>query len=352
MCFRNSWFDEKIQDMPYALFEKITQSLPSAPTTIMFGGMGEPMSHPRIFDMITACKELGHHVEMITNGSLLTDTTIQQLLAGKVDRLWISLDKLSAEEEADLAGHPKTASILANIARLNTLRSAGIYAKTYPLELGIAFVVCAENIAQLKELPYFIKKYHIDHVTISHMKMEASQKAQDTLYDKTLNMKLGSTKVKRPTVHLPYMDFSRPDVADVFSSLFSTINFLPHIGNAPIARKTQYCKFVEEGMVFIRSDGNISPCMELLHNGTTALGETHRTIHHHSFGNITEQSLEDIWNSTEYANFRKKVKEFSFSPCTHCGHCSDTESNLHDCLGNTKPCCGACLWAEGLLSCP
>jgi hypothetical protein len=28
------------------------------------------------------------------------------------------------------------------------------------------------------------------------------------------------------------------------------------------------------------------------------------------------------------------------------------EANLEDCLGNTAPACGGCLWAQGVIQCP
>ena len=53
-----------------------------------------------------------------------------------------------------------------------------------------------------------------------------------------------------------------------------------------------------------------------------------------------------------YEAFRSKVREFHFSPCTICGHCSHVEGNEEDCYGNAFPTCGGCLWAEGLIQCP
>ncbi len=353
MCFRNSWFDEEFMDMPYDIFTKILATMPRNVQSIMFGGMGEPLLHARIFDMINACKAQGHKVELITNGALLQEESIAKLLHCKLDKLWISLDSLRMHEAQahSLAGHPHMGQTLKAITLLNHKR--GAHGHGIPtMALGIAFVLCEENLAQLKDLPSFIAKYYVDHVNVSHMKMESSSQASSTLYDTTLNMNIGSHTAQRPIVNIPYMDFHRADVQDALSGLFAHMNFTPHIGHMPAHRKTQYCKFIHEGMTFVRSDGLVSPCMELLHNGKTALGRTDRTIHRHTFGQVAELGLDSIWNSPQYVAFRQKVVDFPFSPCVHCGHCEDTESNLHDCCGNAKPCCGGCLWAEGLLSCP
>ena len=105
-------------------------------------------------------------------------------------------------------------------------------------------------------------------------------------------------------------------------------------------------------MAFVRSDGAVAPCMALLHNGYTWMNQVRRKITHCSFGSIREQSLTDIWNSKEYKTFRRKFDAFEFASCIYCGHCELFSENKEDCIGNTHPACGGCLWAEGVLSCP
>jgi MoaA/NifB/PqqE/SkfB family radical SAM enzyme len=72
----------------------------------------------------------------------------------------------------------------------------------------------------------------------------------------------------------------------------------------------------------------------------------------HTFGNIKERSLKEIWDNEDYRDFRQKVYDFDFSPCVLCGGCEDVDSNEKDCLKNTFPACGGCLWAQGVIQCP
>ena len=55
---------------------------------------------------------------------------------------------------------------------------------------------------------------------------------------------------------------------------------------------------------------------------------------------------------TSYPSFRRKFDDFDFASCLYCGHCELFEENREDCIGNSHPACGGCLWAEGVLSCP
>ena len=143
-----------------------------------------------------------------------------------------------------------------------------------------------------------------------------------------------------------------PEAADGIRSLMRKQNFDRYFNDQPVLRKTGYCKFVREGMTFVYSDGQVAPCMALLHNGYTYLHDIRRKITHCSFGNVKEQSLAEIWNSREYKVFRRKFDDFEFASCLYCGHCELFAENKEDCIGNTHPACGGCLWAEGVLSCP
>jgi len=77
-----------------------------------------------------------------------------------------------------------------------------------------------------------------------------------------------------------------------------------------------------------------------------------RLIHRHSYGNVLEKRLDDIWNSEDYAGLRRRVKNFEFSYCFRCSLCEYWEEGLTDCFGSPAPACGGCLWSEGVISCP
>jgi MoaA/NifB/PqqE/SkfB family radical SAM enzyme len=69
-------------------------------------------------------------------------------------------------------------------------------------------------------------------------------------------------------------------------------------------------------------------------------------------GSLRERGLVEIWNDPEYREFRRKLDEFSFSPCTTCNSCDLPDENGEDCFGNTHPACGGCLWSQGFIQCP
>src|SRR5512147_1359675 len=71
-CIRNVW-DVQYGHMSDKTYERILSGLVGFPDRpeLFFGGYGEPLSHPNIFDMIHRAKRQGHRVLLITNGILL-----------------------------------------------------------------------------------------------------------------------------------------------------------------------------------------------------------------------------------------------------------------------------------------
>ena len=357
MCFRHTWFDEPMCDLSLDEFRHVLDTMPKTVETIFFGGMGEPLFHKDILEMIRLAAETGAEVELLTNGTLLTENMINGIMDAGLTRLWISIDDLETDSSinansdagGDHSGHNHSGKVLSNIRTLNKTRQKRIST----LSLGITFVAMKSNVHQLAKLPFFIAQHLVDDVNVSNISPTDEASQNELLYTGLVNMYTGPGKGSvLPTVRLPFFDMNIPEAADGIRSLMSKQNFNLYFNDQPVLRKTGYCKFVREGMTFVRADGQVSPCMALLHNGYTYMHNIRRKISRCTFGCVREQSLADIWNSKEYRTFRRKFDEFDFASCLYCGHCEMFSENQEDCIGNTHPACGGCLWAEGVLSCP
>ena len=357
MCFRHTWFDEPICDLSLEDYRQVLSTMPKTVQTIFFGGMGEPLFHKDILEMIRLAAQTGAEVELLTNGTLLTEEMIYGILDAGLTRLWISIDDLQTDSSinatnsagGDHAGHNHSGLVLSNIRMLNKIRQKALSS----ISLGITFVAMKSNAHQLAKLPFFIAQHLVDEVNVSNISPTDEASQEELLYTGLVNMYTVPGKGSvLPTVRLPFFDLNIPEAADGIRSLMRKQNFNLYFNDQAVLRKTGYCKFVREGMTFVRADGKVCPCMALLHNGYTYLHDIRRKITHCSFGNIKEQPLAEIWSSQEYKTFRRKFDEFDFASCLYCGHCELFEENQEDCIGNIHPACGGCLWAEGVLSCP
>ena len=348
MCFRNTWFDESIGDLSMEDYRRVLDTMPKSVECIFFGGQGEPLVHPDILTMTALAAATGAEVELLTNGTLLTGQIINGLIDAGLGRLWISIDDLDAGDRAG-SGHSQSQKVLDNIRLFNRIRQA----RMSTITLGITFVATRSNVHQLKKLPFFTVQYLIDEVNISNIYPTDEASQAEMLYPRLVNMYTGPAKGSvLPTVRMPYFDMDIPEAADALAGMMAKQNFALYFNDQPVLRQSGYCKFIREGMTFVRHDGQVCPCMALLHNSSTYLSNVPRRLYSHSFGNIKAQGLAEIWDSGEYLSFRRKFDEFDFSPCIYCGHCEMFGENRRDCTGNSHPTCGGCLWAEGVLSCP
>ena len=164
MCFRHTWFDEPFCDLSMEDFSRVLASMPPSVETIFFGGMGEPLFHRQILEMVRLAAQTGADVELLTNGTLLSEEMIHGLLDAGLGRLWISIDDLEAVD-CDLSGHGHSSQVLNNIRTFNRIRTA----KMTGTALGITFVAMRSNVHQLAKLPFFVAQYLVDEVNISNI---------------------------------------------------------------------------------------------------------------------------------------------------------------------------------------
>ena len=313
ICFRHSWIGEPLGHMARPVFEALAAELNALPNvhTVFFGGMGEPLFHPDIVEMVRA---IGPHKckELLTNGTLLSAERAQALVEAGLDRLWISLDGFDSGSYEAIQQGSQFSRVCENLRLFNAARAGT------NVRLGITFVVTRENRRQLESINAFADEVGADLLNISHVIPGAPIPKDETLYD----------------------DPAIP------------VGKMPRY--APFANETEehVCPFVSQNCVFVRWDGVVAPCMQLLHHSYTYLFEQRREIHAFAYGRIPERTLMQCWHDAEYHAFRHRVNTFYFPFCTVCWGCEDRETNLSDCFLGEAPTCGACMWATGKVFCP
>jgi MoaA/NifB/PqqE/SkfB family radical SAM enzyme len=102
---------------------RILQGLPafSPPPTVFFGGFGEPLSHPRIVEMIRQVKALGCRAELITNSIYLSPDLTQALVEAQLDLLWVSIDGARPHSYADVRLGAHLPQVIENLKRLRRI---------------------------------------------------------------------------------------------------------------------------------------------------------------------------------------------------------------------------------------
>ena len=347
-CIRNGW-DESLGRMTEETFERILDGVKkiSPIPTIFFGGLGEPLFHKQTVAWIARAKAIGAQVELITNGTMLTEKRSRQLIESGLDVIWVSIDGATPESYADVRLGAQLPKVLTNLSRFRKMRPGGHYPRP---EIGIAFVAMSRNIDDLPEVLRLGRSLGVKYFSVSNVLPYTANMQPEMLYTRTLRDVTYMSSPTHAKLSLPRMDINEKTRDAFLQALQSGYN-VNFAGNS-LGGATDVCNFIESGTMSIGWDGGVSPCWPLMHTHTSYLHGKPHVSRRHVVGNVNEQSLPDIWLDDEYLAYRQKVQSFGFAPCTFCGGCEMSETNEEDCFGNEFPACGGCLWAQGVIQCP
>jgi MoaA/NifB/PqqE/SkfB family radical SAM enzyme len=304
-CSRTAW-DEPLGEMDERTFAAVVEGLRALDrsVTVFFGGIGEPLAHPRLPEMVAQAKGEGARVELVTNGTLLDGKLGRALIAAGLDCLWVSLDAATPGRYGDLRLGAALPDVLENVRRFREARPAG---RLRP-EIGVAFVAMRRNVADLPAILDLTRRLGATRFHVSHLLAHTTEMVEETLY--------------------PQMPFSDP------------------------ARFGGSCPFIQAGAVAVGWDGSFSPCLPLVHSSVSFLHGAERTTRRYVVGDVRERGLLELWEDSGHRAFRERVRAFRFAPCASCGSCFLASTNEDDCFGAPFPTCGGCLWAQGLIACP
>jgi len=347
-CIRNVW-DEPPGMMSAVTFARIIDGVRrvSPLPTLFFGGFGEPFAHPDLLAMLATAKSVGCAVELITNGTLLTEDTRHEIVRIGLDRLWVSIDGATPESYADVRLWDALPQVTEDLARLRELRITN--GSGLP-RLGIAFVAMKRNIADLPEVIRLGQKLGADRFSVSNVLPHTPEMRDQVLYARSIDAEDVEPSAWAPEVSLPRMDIDGLTI-ERLARVEAGRNGRSLPGQAR-GGGANTCPFVEKGSVSVRWDGAISPCLPLLHTHRSYLDFRPRTSHSFSVGNVNQRSLTEAWSDPGYVGLRERLLAFDFAPCTICNSCDMADENLEDCFSSPTPACGGCLWAQGFIQCP
>ncbi|WP_163339290.1 radical SAM/SPASM domain-containing protein [Desulfopila sp. IMCC35008] len=99
-----------LKHMEFADFLKVINDLAEFPKgsikRIVFSGLGEPLTNPMLPEFVKMAveKEIAGRVEIITNGLLLSNTTVDKLLDANITNINVSIQGISAQQYRNVCG--------------------------------------------------------------------------------------------------------------------------------------------------------------------------------------------------------------------------------------------------------
>lgn len=270
-----------IKDMELEKFKRIVAKLTGV-ENIILTGWGEPFIHQDIIEMIKFCKGRGFKVRLTSNGSLLSDKLITELIASKLDAITFSLDEIkpSAENLGHLVG-----------AQLNNIKK--LAAKREETGSGIKIylqTVCHKGKEQnIYDIIEFALKYNLDRVRLTRLDIRFNDFKRLNIKEEKKLIKNIERMIKGRKIGVDFLPYVALD--GIVRTFYKFLYPLLH-------RLGKYCLRTYSD-VYINVNGQATPCCAL---PLLALGD------------MEKESLSAIWNSQKFRDFRKNQLKI-------CGRC-------------------------------
>jgi putative metalloenzyme radical SAM/SPASM domain maturase len=385
------------------LFRALAPAFPGLDAFIL-NGVGEPLLHPQLEEMIRAARErmpTEGWVGFQSNGLLLTDVRAVSLASAGLDRICFSIDGVSPETFRKVR---KGGEIEGVERALAAMAAAKNHCGRPDLQVGVEFVVMRGNLRELPDalrwsaargatfaivthvLPYDL--YHgreaafernTDEAIAIFRKWEETGRREGSDIHRYFDILWKYAKSPEEAKILKFVEAMRADAMgrgvflDMKKLLSADRGHVDEIAGVfaeaeEVARKEgldlrlpgvslkekRKCSFVEEGGAFVSWQGAVSPCYFLWHRYSCFAHGWKQSVQPKVFGKLEERGILEIWNDREFRAFRESVIRYDYPYCTSCSlaPCDyvQTEEFEQDChIRNVQ--CGSCMWCMGVFQC-
>lgn len=285
MCPRRAWPERWLNhDLSWQNFERLIPALKLF-TQVHLSGWGEPLLHPRLWDMAQAARSQGCTVSLTTNGMNLTEAVQLQVLE-HLDMVAVSLDGARAETFERLRPGADFQRVTHQIATLcSRKRSLG---RQRP-EVVLLFMKMRPNLAELPDLLQLAAELGVDRVNATNLDFVAAPAME------------GLTIVASG---------SDPEIAAIFEQAQrqagkSSLPFR-NVGSTPVS-DLMVCDANPLMNVFVTAAGDLSPCVYL---GLPLSGIFSRQffqksypVHNYFYGDVAAQDFSEIHQQPAYQEF-------------------------------------------------
>ena len=265
-------------------------------------GWGEPLMHDSFFKMVRLAKDTGARVGTTTNGSMITDEMIDEIVSSGLDIITFSLAGIGENNDA-VRGGSSFARIVEIITKLNEIKQ---HRGSVTPAVHIAYLMLQSNRDDIRQLPSVLDGMGTDQIVVSTLDFVPSESLRhEILFPRNDDEYQTASAILDQVAE----DAARRGIA-----------FYYHLGNK--SRRQTYCTENVGKACFVSSDGSVSPCVftnvPVFDDDAVHLCDDDEYTRL-SFGNINDSPLPTIWQGDEYRRFRKSFEADSMPEfCRRC----------------------------------
>jgi MoaA/NifB/PqqE/SkfB family radical SAM enzyme len=280
MCQREDLGIE-LEHMSWSHFTKVVDKL-GRREDITLTGWGEPFIHPRVFDMITYCKERGHKVMITSNGLFTKSSMIDDILKSEVDTVTFSIDSVNGNETV-VEGHTSN-KVYESIEAVVKGRN--------PEKLGVRLQATLHQNCEndLYNVIRYGARIGCDIINVGRLdrQFRPNLERPDSQQERSIFLKADAI-ARSCGIQLDWLQFS---VSKGWTRFFYRLL------KKKLHRSGQYCLKTFD-YAYVTREGDVTPCC-LLPNS--------------KMGNLLNENLGDIWKNSKFNHFRENYRDT-------CGNC-------------------------------
>lgn len=144
--------------MDFELFKSIVDEMAPWVQATTLHIWGEPLMHPRLFDMIAYCRQQGLRSEISTNATLLNEERSRAILDAGLGAIYLCLDGMRPETYEQIRVNADYEQTNRNIRRFIELKQAGGYQDPF---VNLQIIQMEKTLGEIDE---FVKEWHLPGV--------------------------------------------------------------------------------------------------------------------------------------------------------------------------------------------
>ncbi len=279
------------KDLAWPVFERIAVAFPRA-EHIHLQGWGEPLLHPRLFDMIEVAKAAGCRVGFTTNGMHLTPEASRRLLALGLDLLAVSIAGATRATHERVRLGSSFPSILESLRAFLALRAERGLRQP---KIEFMYLMLKTNIRELPEAVDLAASLGVDELVATNL--------EDVVTPVHDELKIFEDPARREA-------YRRLIEEAAARARRAKVAFRAY----PIdPEEVAVCEAKPHRILYLSHDGWVSPCNYVTLPGQVEFARYFggRPVLRSAlrFGNILERDLEEIWDQPDYRAFRQRFTQ-------------------------------------------
>jgi radical SAM protein with 4Fe4S-binding SPASM domain len=271
--------------------------------TLHLQGLGEPMMHPRFFDMVAYAAAKGIRVTTNSNLTLLNARRAELCVTSGLDWLHVSIDGATAQTYERIRVRAHFERVMRNLDLLLNARERLGSARPH---VRMVAVVMRQNLHELPDLVRLAHRWSMEEMFVQHLCHDFAESSLPAQYRPMREFVQAQTLLEDDPERVERYFGQAREVARELGVSLRLPRTRPRV-HPPGTPGPERCNWPWTG-AYISYQGYALPCCMV------------STPDRINFGNIVERSVEQTWNSAAYQAFRDRLA--SDEPPEVCRSCS------------------------------